>query len=179
MKISNLDRKGRLLRPEGRGSELTPSQRKRARKAWVRGCCGLPMHILGLALFDDIAAIHEHDPVGRLTGEADLVGHDDHRQALSRRDRAWSPAPRRRVPGRAPRSARRTASASAGSPARGRWRRAAAGRRRAGADRLSAFSDKPDPLQQLAWRSRSRPSRLSPCTPIGASTMFCSTVMCG
>ena len=40
--------------------------------------------LLRCALLDDIAAVHEDDTVSDLTGEADLMGDDDHRHAVCR-----------------------------------------------------------------------------------------------
>ena len=41
-------------------------------------------HLLRCALLDDVATVHEDDAVCDLTGEADLMGDDDHRHAVRR-----------------------------------------------------------------------------------------------
>ena len=128
------------------------------RNALVRSCCGFAITSRGVARLDDHAAVHEDQRVADLAGEADLVGHHDHRHARRGPGPASRRAPRRPVPGRARRSARRRASASAPWPARGRSPPAAAGRRTAApGTRRACRRGRPAPA---APRARSRTSRL-------------------
>ena len=48
----------------------------------MRSCCGLASTSRGLPLSTITPAVHEHQLVGDLAGEAHLVGDHDHRHAL-------------------------------------------------------------------------------------------------
>ena len=49
----------------------------------MRGCSGVPQHLAGRALLDDLAVVEEDDAIGDLTGEPDLVRDDDERRAVA------------------------------------------------------------------------------------------------
>ena len=87
-------------------------------------------------------------------------------------------APRRSARDRAPRSPRRTASASAAWRANGRWRHVAAGRRTALRDSRPPCCARPT-LRSNSARRGSPPRRLRFSTRVGPSMTFSSAVRCG
>ncbi len=94
-------------------------QRTRDRKSRVRGWLRVVDDLRGRALLDDAAVVEEHDVVGDLAGEGDLVRHDHERRAGRGEGRDHAEHLADQLPGRAPRSARRGARPRARAPARG------------------------------------------------------------
>ena len=88
------------------------SHRTAARNARARWWLGLASTRAGGPDSTMRPLVEEHDGVGHLAGEADLVGDHDHRHPAGRQVADHRRAPRRPVPGRARWSARRTASAA-------------------------------------------------------------------
>ena len=103
-----------------------------ARNVRVTSCCGVVEDRVRRAGFGDAAGVHDVDRVRHVAGEAHRVGDDDHRLAALGQVGDDARSPRRPCAGRGRWWARRRGSPRASSPACGRWRRAAAGRRRVG-----------------------------------------------
>ena len=150
----------------------------RRRNCWVSGRSGGGEDLRRGAPLEHHALVQEADLVGDLAGEAHLVGGDHHRHAVALQvaDHAQHLAHQLGVE-----RARDLVQQQRPRPRRqgpGRWRRAAAGRRRGGP---GSRASRPPARRRRAARGASLRGvgRAAPCARVGARHTFSSTVRCG